>query len=105
MAVTIDRHSYLRFAELVTLDSVDFWDVVDMPTIPEQIDDVQYRVLSTDRLDLLADKFYGDATLQWVIALANDIELWPTELNVGDTLRIPAPRYIAQQFFAEAKNK
>ncbi len=42
-----------------------------------------------DRLDLLANKYYSDPSLWWVIAKANDITLGKFSLNAGLELRIP----------------
>jgi len=45
---------------------------------------------NTDRLDLIASDFYGDSTLWWVLAMANNLQgdsLYPGE---GIQIRIPA---------------
>jgi len=102
MAVKVRRFSRLRFGELITVDGVEFWDVLDLPTIPEQPDDLQYQVRKPDRIDLLAQRFYKDVRLWWVIAVANDMEIIPTDLNEGDEIRIPSPRYVKQELFKKA---
>jgi hypothetical protein len=43
-----------------------------------------------DRLDLLAFDFYGDSTLWWIIASANDMQPDSLVPPLGMTLRIPA---------------
>lgn len=43
-----------------------------------------------DRLDLLADKYYGDQTMWWVIATANNINDATFYVQPGIQLRIPA---------------
>jgi len=101
--VAIKRWSRLQFGNYVTVDGFEFWDLLELPEIPEQPDDTVYTVQGPDRIDSIATKFYGDPVLWWVIAVANDLEFLPTDLNIGDTLRIPAPRYIQQQFFQQAK--
>lgn len=45
---------------------------------------------STDRLDLLAHKYYGDRTLWWVIAVANNINDASFYVSEGLQLRIPS---------------
>ena len=45
---------------------------------------------NTDRLDAIAFDFYGDATLWWVIAMANELPGDSLYLEVGIQLRIPA---------------
>ena len=43
-----------------------------------------------DRMDLLANDFYGDPSLWWVIAMANDIEGDSMFPPLGFQLRIPS---------------
>lgn len=105
MAVRVPRFSRLRFAELVAVDGFEFWDVVDLPEILAQPDDLSYTVTEVDRIDLLAYRFYQDARLWWVIAVANDLELIPAELNTGDELRIPSRRFVTQVLFKTAQLK
>lgn len=102
MAVDIKRNSRLRFGNLETIDGVEFWDILELPELLPQEDDTSYRVLGTDRIDLLANKFYGDPVLWWVIALANDLELVPTSLSEGMVIRVPSARYIQQVVLAKA---
>jgi len=102
MAVRVQKGSRLRFGELVTLDGVEFWDILDIPEIPAQRDDLVHRVEGPDRIDLISDWYYQDARLWWVIAVANGMEELPTELNVGDEIRIPSPRYVSQVLFKKA---
>jgi nucleoid-associated protein YgaU len=40
-------------------------------------------------LDTLAHQFYGDASLWWIIATANNIHDAPFAVNDGTILRIP----------------
>lgn len=102
MAVQIKNSSRLKFGDLRLVDGVEFWNVLDIPDIPEQTDDQLYQVMENDRIDLLAYKFYGDPVLWWVIAVANNLELLPTQLNPGAFLRIPSVSYVKQQLFKKA---
>jgi len=102
VTVQVQRGSRLRFGKLTTVDGVEFWEVLDIPGIPTQRDDLIHRVMGPDRMDLLAHRFYRDARLWWVIAVANDMEELPTALNVGDDIRIPSPRYVTQVLFKKA---
>lgn len=99
MTVSVRDRSRLRFARLLEIDSFVFWDTLELPAFPEQFDDVSYEVKQTDRIDLLAFRFYGDATLWWVIAGANDMEILPTDMDTGDILRIPSARFVLQELF------
>lgn len=59
------------------------------PEIPLREDDIYVITSVTDRLDVLANDFYGDSTLYWIIASANNLpgdSLIPTP---GMQLRIP----------------
>jgi nucleoid-associated protein YgaU len=102
MSVTIRKNSFLRFGQTLLVDGIEFWEVVDLPTIPVQPDDIQYTVQAVDRLDTLAYRFYKNPILKWVIMAANDLEIEPSDLNEGQLLRIPAPRYVLQVLFSKA---
>lgn len=61
------------------------------PDIPETVDDTYVITTVGDRYDILAQQFYRDASLWWIIASANPMNksdsLVPTP---GEQLRIPA---------------
>jgi hypothetical protein len=103
MAVSIKEKSRLRFVDLLTVDDVVFWDLAVLPEIPEQSDDLLYQVRETDRIDRLATRFYGSPVLWWVIAVANDMEILPTDLDAADFIRIPSPRFILGDLFARER--
>lgn len=48
-----------------------------------------YQVTATDTPDSLAQRFYQDATLWWVIADANPEYLLWSVMPVGQSIRIP----------------
>ena len=56
-------------------------------SVPERNDDIFVISTEGDRLDLLAQQFYGDQSLWWFIANSNNI----STMNVpaGTSLRIP----------------
>ena len=60
------------------------------PIIPLSINDIYVITTDGDRFDLLAQQYYNDHTLWWVISLANDNlpqnSLFPP---VGSQIRIP----------------
>jgi len=102
MGIRVQKGSRLRFGEVVVIEGVEFWDVLDIPEIPAQRDDLIHRVIGADRIDLLAHTHYQDSRKWWVIAVANGLEELPTELNIGDDIRIPSPRYVNQVLFTKA---
>jgi len=61
---------------------------------PISEDDTYITVTKTTKIDGLAAQTYDDPELWYVIALANDIELWPSDVKVGQTLRLPSRRRV-----------
>jgi hypothetical protein len=104
MATTIPLalHSRLRFGNLLTIQGVVQWDTLYLPTFAPRSDDISYQVQYTDRIDNLANRFYGDPVLWWVIAVANNMEILPIDLNPASTLRIPSKDYVLRQLFLTA---
>ena len=53
--------------------------------------DSDLYIISTqgDRLDLLANQYYGDKNLWWVIAVANNLNDASLSIEIGKQLRIP----------------
>ena len=62
--------------------------------IEERIDDLIITVNEGDRMDLLADKFYGSPSLWFVIASVNNLANGSMHIPVGIQLRIPAKNRI-----------
>ena len=44
---------------------------------------------ASDRLDILASKYFGDKSLWWIIAVANNLNEASFFINPGTQLRIP----------------
>tara|TARA_Y100000287_G_scaffold167571_1_gene151078 strand:+ start:79 stop:375 length:297 start_codon:yes stop_codon:yes gene_type:complete len=59
------------------------------PQIPLSDEDQFIFPLDGDRLDNLAFRYYGDASLWWVIATANGLGKGRTILNPNFKIRIP----------------
>ena len=59
------------------------------PNIPLRDDDIYVASETGDRLDTIAYEYYGDASLWWIIASANNIHNAPFGLKDGTILRIP----------------
>jgi hypothetical protein len=91
MAIQVRDTSRQRFAKLVELSGVEFWELWEPPVIDEAPDDIFYTVARNDRIDLLAFRFYNSAELWWVIALANDFRLLPNDMTENMRLRVPSP--------------
>ena len=52
-------------------------------------DDQFHEVVEGDRVDLIAYRYLGSAELWWIICDFNEI-VFPLELRIGATLRIPS---------------
>jgi hypothetical protein len=59
------------------------------PNIPLSDSDIYAVTQMGDRLDTLAHQFFGDASLWWIIATANNIHDAPFAIADGTILRIP----------------
>ena len=55
--------------------------------VPESNDDIFLVAKEGDRLDNLANQFYGDVNLWWYIARANNLKTM--NLEAGASIRIP----------------
>ena len=60
-----------------------------IPNIPLSDSDVFINPKSGERLDSLAQRFYGDSNLWWIIAKANELTNGIIGLNPEEKLRIP----------------
>ena len=60
------------------------------PSVTLSNEDYYIIAREQDRMDLLANDFYGDPSLWWVIAMANDIEGDSMFPPLGFQLRIPS---------------
>ena len=56
---------------------------------------------ASDRLDILASKYFGDKSLWWIIASANNNQKGSLIPPVGQQIRIPADQNLALRLFNE----
>lgn len=59
------------------------------PKIPKSNNDIYAVTQTGDRLDTLANQFYGDSSLWWIIAAANNLHDVGFAVADGTVLRIP----------------
>jgi hypothetical protein len=100
--VTINRFSWLLRDQLRQKNGIQFWDYFESPIGPDDLltrreDDIEHTVTGFDRIDNLAQQFYGDPHLWWVIALVNDLRLLPIQLQCGRVIRIPSPSFVKKR--------
>ena len=90
MALTRNKNSSIIHAELVSVDSVIFWDRVRINDIPARDDDQPYIVKQGEFLDNLANRQLGSPQLGWVILVRNNLSLFPNDLVPGAIIYIPS---------------
>ena len=73
-------------------DKKRYYKALKYPEIPLSINDIYITTTSGDRLDLLANQFYKDVDLWWIIATANPNVVRRDSFNLkgGLELRIPS---------------
>lgn len=79
-----------------------------VPFFDKSDNDIYVITDDSDRLDLLANQFYGDSTAWPIIATANNIGLGTLNIESGKQLRIPDPNNIMafkQQIFKNNANR
>jgi hypothetical protein len=59
------------------------------PVPPASINDTYITTTTPDRLDKLANDFYGDSQLWWIIASANGLGKGTLIVPANTTIRIP----------------
>lgn len=83
-----------RYSYTGTLKETDtnrsYMESTIYPKISPEDSDLYVITETTDRLDLLAKKYYNDVTLWWVIAVANNINDGNFYVEEGRQLRIPS---------------
>ena len=76
------------------------YKTVRYPEIPKSFSDIYIYTTAGDRFDTLAEQYYGDSSLWWVISIANE-KLIQNSLTtkIGSQIRIPSnPRPILAEY-------
>ena len=72
------------------LKGVRYYATVKYPEIPLSANDIYVLTNEGDRLDLLAQQYYGDVNLYWIISIANNnLQQNSFSLPPGSQIRIP----------------
>ena len=71
------------------------------PEIPLDQDDIYVISQYGDRYDSLAQEFYNDSELWWIISSANNFQKGSLNVTPGVQLRIPADKGAAISLFEE----
>ena len=89
-----------------TEQGVRYFGSVIYPDVPVDANDIYVITAEGDRYDLLAQQFYGDSSLWWIIASANNIKRDSLLVTVGVQLRIPNnPSEVRRLFNEVNKNR
>lgn len=83
-----NRYIYNRI--LKKRDEKRYLSTTIYPKIKPNNDDIYIIVDNTDRLDLLANKYYNNSEFFWIIAVANNINNGDMYLKEGTQIRIPS---------------
>ena len=72
-------------------DGKQMYKTTRYPEVPRSINDTYVFTTIGDRFDTLAQQFYGDSSLWWIISISNN-ELVQDSLTppVGTQIRIPS---------------
>ncbi len=84
-----NRYTYANTKEQTGTKVVYFQSTIYPKILPTN-DDIYIISGQGDRLDLLANKYYGDSKMWWIIATANNLNNASLSVEPGIQLRIPA---------------
>jgi hypothetical protein len=63
---------YQNIPVIKNSSGVSYYKNVFYPRVPLSADDIYVLTVEGDRFDLLANQYYGDPSLWWVISIANE---------------------------------
>ena len=84
----MSRYEKIKFMK-DTITGVRHQQVNVTPKIPHEEQDIFVETSQFDRLDILANKYYNNKQLWWVIAAANNIGKGTLAVPEGIIIRIP----------------
>lgn len=82
-----------RYSNIPTIQKTGkgkVYDSVLLPNVDANDSDIVVMTVQGDRLDLLANEYYQDPSMWWVIALKNDMTEIDLSMKEGIILRIPS---------------
>jgi hypothetical protein len=95
-------HRYTNITKVNTPEGRRYITNPFYPNIPETSEDIYVITNQGDRYDLLAQSFYGDINLWWIIATANNTTQDDLSITPGKQIRIPANKDLAISLFNAA---
>lgn len=99
--VRISKESRHRSSYVVQeVDGTRYLSTPKPPVFEDREDDIIHVIKETDRLDLLAYRYYGNAAWWWVIAEKNNI-MFPLAMpDAGVRIKIPSYEYVIMEVMA-----
>ena len=87
----MDRYSKIKILKNKEVnDGSRYYKGTSYPEIPLSPNDIYVITTEGDSLDVLAQQFYGDKSLWWVLSIANtDLSQNSLYIPVGSQLRVP----------------
>jgi hypothetical protein len=83
------RYRYNRILK-ETATQKQYFESTIYPKIKPTDNDTYIISTQSDRLDLLASKYYGNASYWWIISVANNLNDTSLSIEPGRQLRIPS---------------
>jgi phage tail protein X len=82
---------YQSISTTTNSQGIKYYKNSKYPEIPLSVNDIYAISTSGDRFDLLAQQYYGDSSLWWIISIANE-NLSQNSLYIpeGTQIRIPS---------------
>lgn len=96
---------YRDIYEIKTQSNVRYRINPIYPEIPPSSQDYYVITTAGDRYDTLAYQFYGDASLWWIIASANNSQQASLIVDPGVQIRIPSNKEQAVQLYNRVNSK
>jgi len=81
----------IKYTKQKVQDKKIIFQPLKYPEIPPSTNDIYVMTIEGDRLDLMANQFYKDIRLWWVIALANVDKVRRDSYNVKGGLQLRVP--------------
>jgi hypothetical protein len=96
---------YRDITEAVTMDGISYRNTTIYPEIPLSPKDYYVITTAGDRYDTLAQQFYQDTSLWWIIASANNSEQGSLQVDPGVQLRIPHDKIQVINLYRQANQR
>ncbi len=84
------ENRYSNISTILKTGKGKVYESVLLPNVDATDSDIVVMTVQGDRLDLLANEYYQDPSMWWVIALKNDMTEIDLSMKEGIILRIPS---------------